>query len=92
MEKKIPPKCRDLFRSCSNTVAHAASTGDESSIKALKVFARVILHKIKGGKKKVFSVIKRRLAMWERGEFTDLLAELQAFDEWNAQLLSLIHI
>jgi hypothetical protein len=61
VEKKIPPKCRDLFRSCANTVGHAAATGDESSIKALKVMARVILHKIRGGKKKVTAVILRRL-------------------------------
>ena len=92
MEKKIPPKCRDLFRSCANTVGHAAATGDESSIKALKVMARVILHKIRGGKKKVTAIILKRLEKWERGEFQDLLTDLFVADEWSEQRSSTSHV
>ena len=47
------------------------------------MFARVILHKVKGRKNHVQAVVKRRLEMWERGEFPELLHELAVYDDWS---------
>ena len=73
---------------CANTVAHAAGTGDASCIKALKVFARVILHKVKGDKKRVTKVVLGRLTRWEKGEFDGLLHDLFVYDDWQRSLAS----
>ena len=41
--KRVPGPCKDLLRDLGNEAAHAAATGDHDSIKALIMFARMVM-------------------------------------------------
>ena len=77
----MPGPCKDLLRDLGNEAAHAAATGDHDSIKALIMFARVVMFVPIKTRSKPTTIIRGRLLRWQKGEFAGLHDELKEYED-----------